>query len=175
MQRAFFCCFRQGMAGTSRDLGLDVPGSEELQAIKFLLISIPNVTGRPGCWTTEMNEGSSAPYLARAPCVPLFCTETEGLVDYQERAGIMSIVQWTLLPVIFGVDDTFIPYNKQEALPEEMVLEYVFLKDVSGKKHQHKHNFFGPDFPQTFPTLMPGCPGVKKFLPDVHDFWRGCP
>ena len=37
--------------------------------------------------------GSSAPYLARTPCVPLFCTsfnrggETEGLLDYQGRAG----------------------------------------------------------------------------------------
>ena len=31
-------------------------------------------TGRPGCRTTEMIGGSSAPYLARTPCVPLFCT-----------------------------------------------------------------------------------------------------
>ena len=31
------------------------------------------VSGRPGCWTMEMNGSSSAPYLARTPCVPLFC------------------------------------------------------------------------------------------------------
>ena len=28
--------------------------------------------------------------------------ETEGLLDYQGRAGIISIVQWNLRPVIFG-------------------------------------------------------------------------
>ena len=58
----------------------------------------------------EMNGGSSAPYLACIPCVPLFCTlfkkgaETEGLLDYQGRAGIIAIVRWNLRPVIFGVD-----------------------------------------------------------------------
>ena len=35
---------------------------------------MPNMTGRPGYWTMEMNGKSSAPYLARTPCVPLFCT-----------------------------------------------------------------------------------------------------
>ena len=30
--------------------------------------------------------------------------ETEGLLEYQGRAGIMSIVRWNLRPVIFGVD-----------------------------------------------------------------------
>ena len=57
----------------------------------------------------------------------------------------------------------------------------------SGKKKQHKHKFFGPDFPQTFLTLTPGCPGIKKFLritgptgnalfgADVHDFRPGRP
>ena len=72
------------------------------------LNSTPNMTGRPGCRTMEMNGGNSAPYLARTPCVPLFCTlfnrvETEGLLDYQGRAGIISIVRWNLRPVIFGV------------------------------------------------------------------------
>ena len=57
----------------------------------------------------------------------------------------------------------------------------------SRKKKQHKHKLFGPDFPRTFLTLAPGCPGLKKFLPttgaagkrtfgaDVHDFRRGSP
>ena len=36
--------------------------------------SMPNMTGRPGYRTMEMNGGSSAPYLARTPCVPLFST-----------------------------------------------------------------------------------------------------
>ena len=34
---------------------------------------MPNMTGRPGYRTMEMTGGSSAPYLARTPCVPLFC------------------------------------------------------------------------------------------------------
>ena len=42
-----------------------------------------SATGRPsfhaqydwttGCWTVDMNGGSSASYLTRTPCVPLFC------------------------------------------------------------------------------------------------------
>ena len=32
------------------------------------------MTGRPGYRTMEMIGGSSAPYRARTPCVPLFCT-----------------------------------------------------------------------------------------------------
>ena len=73
-------------------------------------ISMPNMTGRPGHWTMEMNGGSSAPYLACTPCVPLFVhclirVETEGLLDYQGRAGIISIVRWNLRPVIFGVEN----------------------------------------------------------------------
>ena len=68
------------------------------------------MTGRPGHRTMEMNGGSSAPYLARTPCVPLFCAlligvETEGFLDYQGRAGIMSIVRWNFRPVIFGVEN----------------------------------------------------------------------
>ena len=35
MQGAFFCCFRQGMARTSRDLGRHVPESEKLYARKL--------------------------------------------------------------------------------------------------------------------------------------------
>ena len=33
-----------------------------------------DMTGRPGYRTMEMIGGSSAPYLARTPCVPLFST-----------------------------------------------------------------------------------------------------
>ena len=49
-------------------------------------------------------------YLSRTPCVPLFSTsfnrvETEGLLDYQGRAGIISTVRWNLRPVIFGVEE----------------------------------------------------------------------
>ena len=60
----------------------------------------------------------------------------------------------------------------------------VYLKyqcaQKSGKKKQHKHKLFGPDFPRTFLTLTPGRPGVKKFLPTTRaagnrTFWCGRP
>ena len=35
MQAAFFCCFRQGVGGMSRDLGRDVPDLEKLYARKL--------------------------------------------------------------------------------------------------------------------------------------------
>ena len=49
-----------------------------------------------------------------------------------------------------------------------------------GKKKQHKHKLFGPDFPRTFLTLTPGRPWVKKFLPSTgaaekRTFWCGHP
>ena len=48
------------------------------------------------------------------------------------------------------------------------------------QEKQHKPKLFGPDFPRTFLTLTPGCPGVKKFLPitgaaEKRTFWCGRP
>ena len=67
----------------------------------FLIYSMPNMTGRPGYWTMEMNGGSSAAYLACTPCVSLFVlcltrVEAEGLLDYQGRAGIISLYGGTV-------------------------------------------------------------------------------
>ena len=47
----------------------------------------------------EMNCGSSASYLARTPCAPLFCAlltrvGNRRALDYQGMAGIISIVRW---------------------------------------------------------------------------------
>ena len=42
--------------------------------IHWVMFSMPNMTGRPGYRTREMNGGSFAPYLARTPCASLFCT-----------------------------------------------------------------------------------------------------
>ena len=69
---------------------------------------MPDMTGRPGCRTTEMF-GSTAPYLARTPRIPVFVLIFVGLgaknvLDYQGRAGSTSIVQWTLRPVMCGVE-----------------------------------------------------------------------
>ena len=64
---------------------------------------MPNMSGRPGHRTMEMNGVSSPPCLACTPCVPLFLlcligVETERLLDYQGRAGIISIVRWNVRP-----------------------------------------------------------------------------
>ena len=74
------------------------------------LVSGTDMTGRPAYRTMEMIGGSSAPYLARTPCVPLFCT-LFNRVGNKERfrlpgagGGIISIVRWNVRPVIFGVD-----------------------------------------------------------------------
>ena len=65
-------------------------------------------------WTTGARDNGNEWRKFRAvprlcPCVPLFVhclirVEAEGLLDYQGRAGIISIVRWNLRPVIFGVD-----------------------------------------------------------------------
>ena len=57
----------------------------------------------------EMNGGSTVSYLARTPCIPLLMLvliglETKGLLDFQGRHGIASVVRWNLRPVTFGVE-----------------------------------------------------------------------
>ena len=53
----------------------------------------------------EVPRRTSLVPLAFPPFVHcLIGVETEGLLDYQERAGIISIVRWNLRPVIFGVN-----------------------------------------------------------------------
>ena len=57
----------------------------------------------------------------------------------------------------------------------------LFLScNFQGRKKQHKHKCFGPDFPRTFLTLTPERPGVKKFLLTTgaagkRTFWCGRP
>ena len=58
--------------------------------------------------TSQRSFGNLCPYSQKAPCVPFFVlclvgVETEGLLDYEGRAGIISIVRWNLRPVMFGV------------------------------------------------------------------------
>ena len=69
-----------------------------------------NMTGRPRDRTMEMTGGSAASYLVRTPCVPVFLLffnksgSKRGLLDFQGRRGITSVVRWHPHPVIFGVD-----------------------------------------------------------------------
>ena len=56
-------------------------------------------------WMEEVRCRTSLAPLA-SPCfiVSLLSLETEGLLTFQGRSGITSIVRWNLRPVIFGVD-----------------------------------------------------------------------
>ena len=104
---------------------------------------MPNVTGRPGCRTTEMNGGSSASYLASTPCVPLFAlrligVDTEGLLDYQGRAGIISIVQSNPRLVIFCAD-SFRKEKDEFSGPRSLShsLRWSERERKTGAKHLH--------------------------------------
>ena len=71
---------------------------------------------------------------------------------------------------------------RTESLPNR-----IARYEKPGKKKEHKHELFGPNFLRTFPTLTLGCPGIKTFSPspgpqkkalfgaDIHDFRRGRP
>ena len=59
---------------TIREFRVKCPDSHETHSPCPERKSMPNMTGRPGYRKMEMIGRSSAPYLARTPCVPLFCT-----------------------------------------------------------------------------------------------------
>ena len=68
------------------------------------------MTRRPGHRTMEMNGKSAVSYLVRTPRVPFSMLisiglEAKGLLAFQGRRGIASVVQWNLRPVIFGVEN----------------------------------------------------------------------
>ena len=67
------------------------------------------MTARPGYRTMEMNGRSTVSYLVRTPRLPFFMLiliglEAQGLLAFQGRRGIASVVRWNLRPVIVGVD-----------------------------------------------------------------------
>ena len=104
-----------------------------------------NMTGRPGYRTMEMNGGSAAPYLACTPCVPLFCTLLEGLLDCQGRPGIICIVRWKLRPVIFGVESGLLPKS-----PELAAADLTTLREA-------KNVLKGPKSPTMPPHTQRAC------------------
>ena len=63
-------------------------------------------------WTEEVPRRTSLTPLA-SPCfiLRLIGLELEGLLDYQGSTGIISIVQWNLCPVLFGVDFEGLPQS----------------------------------------------------------------
>ena len=92
----------------------ELPSSSRFQGVSSqVVLSMPDMTGRPGCRTMEMFGESTASYLARTPRIPFFVfifigLETKNVLDYQGRAGSTCIVQWTLRsgiskPVVWGM------------------------------------------------------------------------
>ena len=95
----------------------------------------------------EMIGGNSASYLARTPSIPLFCTlfvgvEAEGLLDYQGRAGITSIVRWSLRPVIFCVDRGFAdcPQFSLQILTANFSRKFIGLVSPAFQAHSQKNS-----------------------------------
>ena len=79
MQVAFFCCFRQGVAGMSRDLGRDVPDLEKLYARELWAdFSYPIIF--PVGWRSSMrsSERQNACYVPRSPRKTIFWQDIPG-------------------------------------------------------------------------------------------------
>ena len=80
-----FLGFRREESGMSREFCRDVPdpwGCSKSLCQKsschfsFPIDWVPNMTGRPGCRTMEINGGSSVLYLACTPCVQFVLIST---------------------------------------------------------------------------------------------------
>ena len=76
MQVAFFCCFRHGVAGMSRDLGRDVPDLEKLYARKLWAdFSFPKRASKGTNRSRQIHVASSSMHL----CFPPMCLGPLGL------------------------------------------------------------------------------------------------
>ena len=124
-----------------------------------------SMTGRPGYRTTEMIGGSSASYLARTPGVPLFCTlfkrgvETEGLLDYLWRAGIISIVRWNLHTRSYSESISSMP---SQIVPKNFhggATGCGWNGGGGGGEIQESRGPLGPKSPKSLQKVFPGLPG----------------
>ena len=79
--------------------------------------------GRPGDRTMEMIGGSTALYPLASQC---FCfligVEAKGLLDFQGRRGITSVVRWNPRPVIFGVEFWEFLHRAFQQKPGQIIL-----------------------------------------------------
>ena len=92
----------------------------------------------------------------------LIGVETEGLLDYQGRAGIISIVRWNLRPVIFGVESSLDP-------PKQLGW-YVCRTKLARKifsRHEFSHEKCSEFCPEIFEPLFCGSEKIPtKFPPN---------
>ena len=86
------------------------------------------------------------------------------LFSGQARGG-PNCIFWVIFGDFRGGGDFVFCKGKPGSLAITIRTSCVTPHTFSGKKKQHKHKRFSPNFPRTFLTLTPGCPGVKKFLP----------
>ena len=56
----------------------------------------------------EMNGRSTVSYLVLTPRVPLTGLEAKGLLAFQARRGIASVVRWNLRPVILESEKSYV-------------------------------------------------------------------
>ena len=87
------------------------------------------MAGRLGHRTMEMNGRSTVSYLVCTPRVPFFVLisvglEAKGLLAFQGRRGITSVVRRHFRPVIFGV----------ETVRESPAFEYVMQPNFLGSQ-----------------------------------------
>ena len=145
------------------------------------------MTGRPGDHKMEMNARSTASYLTRTPRVPLFMLiliglEAKGLLAFQARRGMISVVRWNLRLVIFGVELRFWSQHRIpnlhlwgvfhccyvfSLLGDKFLLRRLWL-EVSRTKIQPKEEVFGTDISRTSGGHSRGYPSPKLGA-DVHD------
>ena len=126
-------------------------------------------------WTEEVPRCTSLVPLA-FPCfvLCLIGVEAKGLLDYQGRAGIISIVQWNLHAFIFGVEKRGLEFKGGIGKVEW----------GSGKKKAHKHKLFCPVGLGTTPGFLlilhsgsPISPGLSlgqtRFVPGTIPGTKG--
>ena len=101
--------------------------------------------------------------------------KTAILGNFWSRRGRPPLVNTTCL---FFTEH--IPGEDEYRICIKMRLHVLFQENIICITFRLYGKLVGPDFPQTFPTLTPGCPGVRKFLPITRaagkrTYWCGHP
>ena len=117
----------------------------------------------------------TSPVPLAFPCfvLRLIGVETEGVLDYQGRAGIMSIERWNLRPVIFGVENRKRPNTVSESTVSNTELnEFFGAHRVPGRELSEFLSAYylcakanSPSSPQNSPSLPQNSVRLSEFSP----------
>ena len=137
----------------------------------------------------QQNEGFPLEFLSEGPQTELRtlgqnCEQTlqklrtNRIMNKRAFPIIIASSNWNLHQIWRNILESWFWHQTLQELHQHSAKSMFTF--TSGKKKQHKHKLFGPDFPRTFLTLTPGWPGVKKFLPitgaaETRTFWCGRP